>query len=852
MRPVKLASMSEEGKKEQPERAKTVDGLEKKWTKWWSEKEVYKYRGKSRSSTYSIDTPPPTVSGHLHVGHVFSYTHTDVIARYKRMRGYDVFYPMGWDDNGLPTERRVQNYYGVYVDTSLKFDPSFTAPLEGGKAPKDFKAVPCSRENFIELCETLSQKDEEQFKDLWVQLGLSVDWSRTYSTIGAECRRISQFAFLENLKRGEAYQKVAPVLWDTTFQTAVSQAELESREYPGFYHKLLFHGGGEDVAIETTRPELLAACVALIANPEDPRYSHLKGKSVKTPLFGVEVPVLFHEAAEMDKGAGIAMCCTFGDVTDVEWWRELSLPLRSILTKSGRITSSVPEWIQSENGKKAFEKLENLTTFSARKEIASLLKESGEMVGDPVPTSRMANFYEKGSKPIEIIPSRQWYIVNGSHEENLRSDLLACGEKLSFHPAFMKRRYDNWVEGLSEDWLISRQRFFGIPFPIWYRVKENGEVDYHFPLLPAAQDLPVDPSSCAPKGFEEKMRGKAGGFVAEPDVMDTWAASSLTPLLASGWKRDESLFKNTFPMDLRPQGQDIIRTWLFDTVLRSWLEFKELPWKEATLSGWILDPDHKKMSKSKGNVVVPKEPIEAYGPDAVRYWAASARLGVDTAYDEGEMKIGRRLSNKILNASKFILDLKEGEGDISKVASPLDLSLLSTLFEVEKKATSALESFDHASALQETEAFFWSFCDDYIELVKDRAYKGDDSALNALKIALEALLALFAPFLPFVTEEAWHWAHPEGLSIHLSSWPSPGEAKESPEGFKKAALFLSLLRKEKSERKVSLKTEVEKALLFGPGSEEAKIASSDLLSAVHARQIEFDPSQKEAGAKIEF
>lgn len=844
--------MSEEGNKKRPERAKTVDGLEKKWTKWWSEKEVYKYRGKDRASTYSIDTPPPTVSGHLHVGHVFSYTHTDIIARYKRMRGFDVFYPMGWDDNGLPTERRVQNYYGVYVDTSLKFDPYFTPPFEGGKAPRDFRPAPCSRENFIRLCENLSQKDEEQFKNLWVELGLSVDWSKTYHTIGEECRRISQLEFLRNLKRGEAYQKVAPVLWDVTFQTAVSQAELESREYPGFYHRILFHAEGENVAIETTRPELLAACVALIANPKDPRYAHLKGKSAKTPLFGVEVPVLFHENVEMEKGAGIAMCCTFGDTADVEWWRDFSLPLRSILTKSGRISSSVPEWIENEGGRKAFEKLKNLTAFNARKEITSLLKESGEMEGEPTPTSRMANFYEKGSKPIEILPSRQWYIVNGSHDEKLRSGLLEGGERLSFYPSFMKRRYDNWVEGLSEDWLISRQRFFGIPFPLWYRVKEDGEIDYPSPLLPSPEDLPIDPSSCAPKGFEEKMRGKRGGFVAEPDVMDTWAGSSLTPLIACGWRTEEGLFEKTFPMDLRPQGQDIIRTWLFDTLLRIWLECKELPWKDAALSGWILDPDHKKMSKSKGNVVVPKEPIEAFGSDAVRYWAACARLGVDTVYDEGEMKIGRRLANKILNASKFILDLKGGEGELSKVSSPLDLSLLSALSEVEEKATSALDSFDHASALQEIETFFWSFCDDYIELVKDRAYRGEESALNALRLSLDALISLFAPFLPFVTEEVWHWAHPEGLSVHLSPWPSGFKTGRDPEGFKKTAFFLSLLRREKSGRKVSLKTEVEKAKVFGPGSEEAKIAFSDLKSAIHARRIEFDPSQKEAGAQIEF
>ncbi|MCI1901970.1 MAG: valine--tRNA ligase [Bifidobacteriaceae bacterium] len=845
-----------------------VEGLEEKWTKDWDKSQVFKFKGTTdRSGVYSIDTPPPTVSGHLHVGHVFSYTHTDVMARYKRMRGYDVFYPMGWDDNGLPTERRVQNYYGVRVDTSLKYDPDFKPPFEGteGKKIEARDQVPVSRQNFIELCEKLTAQDEKQFEALWKTLGLSIDWSQTYHTIGEHPRRVAQKAFLRNLARGEAYQQEAPGLWDITFQTAVAQAELEAREYPGFYHKIAFHADdGTPIYIETTRPELLGACVALIAHPDDKRYQHLFGKTVTSPLFGVKVPVLAHPKAEMDKGVGIAMCCTFGDMVDVEWWRDLKLPTRSIITRNGRIAADTPEWITTETGRKLYAETATKTTFTARKLIVEALQASGDMEDEPIPTKRMTNFYEKGDKPLEIVTSRQWYLSNGGTDKKLNSELLERGKELAFHPDFMRVRYDNWVNGLNGDWLVSRQRFFGVPFPLWYPVTDSGETDYAHPIVPSEDVLPIDPTTDVPAGFEESQRDVAGGFTAENDIMDTWATSSLTPQIVTHWEEKDSngLFEKTFPMDLRPQGQDIIRTWLFSSVARAHLENHVLPWKNAALSGWILDPDHKKMSKSKGNVVVPSEPIEKFGADAVRYWAASARLGTDAAYDIGQMKIGRRLAIKLLNATKFALSIgREDENhhvgeaaqaawDPTKITEPLDRATIAKLAHVVRTATRALEDFDHAKALETIETFFWEFCDDYIELVKNRAYGTPDengkepsgaaimSARTTLGICLDAFARLFAPYLPFATEEIWHWMHEGAGSVHVAPWPEAGyyatiALKVPPELLDHAGHALAALRKIKSEAKVSMKTPILAATLKAvpAGIEHIKAALDDIAQA---------------------
>ena len=832
-----------------------TEGLEAQWNQRWEDQGTYRFdRSRPRQEVYSIDTPPPTVSGSLHVGHVFSYTHTDVVARFQRMQGKSVFYPMGWDDNGLPTERRVQNYFGVRVDATLPYDPNFEPPHVGGEG-KSIKArdqVPISRRNFVELCERLTVEDEKHFEDLWRHLGLSVDWTQNYQTIGTRARKVAQAAFLRNLERGEAYQAEAPGLWDVTFQTAVAQAELESREYPGFYHRLAFHitdparaaeaaaagapvENGVDVCIETTRPELLPACVALIAHPDDERYKPLFGTTVASPVFGVEVPVLPHPEAEMDKGAGIAMCCTFGDTTDIDWWRDLNLPLRTVLRKDGRLQTETPEWITTDEGREAFAELAGKTTFSAREALVARLEASGEMRGEPQKTMRQTNFFEKGDKPLEIVTSRQWYIRNGGKpwvnpatDKDLNEELIERGKELEFHPDFMRVRYENWVRGLNNDWLVSRQRFFGVPFPLWYRVNDSGEVDYTQIITPSEDQLPVDPSSDTAPGYTEDQRGVAGGFVGELDIMDTWATSSLSPQIACGWLEDEDLFSRTYPMDLRPQGQDIIRTWLFSTVVRADLEFGALPWAHAGLSGWILDSDHKKMSKSKGNVVTPMGLLEKFGSDAVRYWAASARLGLDAAFDESQMKIGRRLAIKVLNASKFALTMggdADLDLDITHVVQPLDRSMLAALREVVASATTALENYEHARALEVTESFFWTFCDDYLELVKERAYNREGkwsdqasaSARAALAIAIDTFVRLLAPYLPFVTEEVWSW-YREG-SVHQAAWPTTSNLEVTPDGSIEGAIedassvllgvaseALVVLRRVKSEAKVSPRT----------------------------------------------
>ncbi|OKL49334.1 valine--tRNA ligase [Boudabousia marimammalium] len=821
-----------------PDRVST-DGLEAKWGEYWTEQGTYSFeRDAEKTEIFSIDTPPPTVSGSLHVGHVFSYTHTDVLARFQRMNGKSVFYPMGWDDNGLPTERRVQNYYGVRCDPSLPYEPDFEPPHVGGEG-KSIKAAdqkPISRKNFIELCQRLTAEDEQQFEALWRHLGLSVDWSHTYQTIGQRAQKIAQAAFLRNLARGEAYQAAAPGLWDVTFQTAVAQAELEAREYPGHYHALAFHTPeGEDVVIETTRPELLPACVALIAHPDDERYQHLFNTTVTSPGFGVEVPVLAHPAAEIDKGAGIAMCCTFGDLTDVQWWRELALPMRSVLRKDGRLVNDTPDWIESEDGRTLYAECAGKTAFSARKAIVEKLQETGEMHGDPKPTQRMTNFFEKGDKPLEIVTSRQWYIRNGGREftrngssTDLREELIGRGKDLEFHPDFMRVRYENWVRGLNTDWLVSRQRFFGVALPVWYRISDSGEVNYEDVLVPTEDMLPIDPTVDCPPGFTEEQRNQPGGFAPEVDIMDTWATSSLTPQIAAGWLHDDEMFNKLYPMSIRPQGQDIIRTWLFSTAVRAHLEFGGLPWSHAAISGWILDPDRKKMSKSKGNVVTPMGLLEKHGSDAVRYWAASARLGTDAAFDESQMKIGRRLAIKLLNASKFALTMA-GEGDLlldtASVTEAVDRAMLCRLRGVITQATDAFEKFDHTRALEVTETFFWHFTDDYLELVKERAYNRDgsrpqgavDSARATLNLVVNAVVRLLAPFLPYSAEEVWSW-YREG-SVHLAQWPTVAEFSQV-EGdehlLEVASQTLSALRKIKSEAKVSPKTPILAANLEVP------------------------------------
>jgi valyl-tRNA synthetase len=761
-----------------------LEGLEAKWTSRWESDATYRFdRAARREDVYAIDTPPPTVSGSLHVGHVFSYTHTDLIARFQRMRGKSIFYPMGWDDNGLPTERRVQNYYGVRCDPSLPYDPGFKPPEKPEK-----QAISISRPNFVELCDRLTREDEKVFEHVWRYLGLSVDWALTYATIGRPAQRVSQLAFLRLLNKQLAYQVEAPTLWDVDFRTAVAQAELEDRELPGAYHKIRFatrDGGGVGfVEIDTTRPELIPACVALVAHPDDTRYQGLFGREVVTPLFKVPVPVKAHHLAAIDKGTGLAMICTFGDVTDVTWWRELSLPVRAVIQTNGAlrpVTWGARGWesLDAAGAARHYDALAGKSAVKARAQIVEQLRESGDLVGDPRPITHHVKFYEKGDRPLEIVTSRQWFIKS----MDVRAQLLERGAQLQWHPEYMRTRFENWVNGLNGDWCVSRQRFFGVPFPVWYRVRPDGTIDYDARLLPAEHQLPIDPSTDVPHGYTEAQRGRPGGFAGDPDVMDTWATSSLTPFIVCGWESDPALWDQTFGartrpaaergMALRPQAHDIIRTWLFSTVLRSHLEEDALPWRHAAISGWVLDPDRKKMSKSKGNVVTPMGLLEEHGSDAVRYWAAKGGPGVDTAFEPGQMQVGRRLAIKLLNASKFVLARTEPAGEITE---PLDRGLLRRLALLVDGSTRALAEYDYASALRDAESFFWNFCDDYIELVKRRrAGEGAAaaSANGAARLALDVMLRLFAPFLPFVTEEVWSWSHE--TSVHRAAWPSRDE-----------------------------------------------------------------------------
>jgi len=829
-----------------------LEGLEEKWDAAWAAQGTYLFdrdaaKAKGRAGVFSVDTPPPTASGSLHIGHVFSYAHTDLKVRFERMRGKTVFYPMGWDDNGLPTERRVQNYYGVRCDPSLPYDPDFTPPFHGdAKSLKPADQVPISRRNFIELCEELTLEDEKAFEAVFRQLGLSVDWTQTYRTISDDTIRTSQLAFLRNLERGEAYQALAPTLWDIDFRSAIAQAELEDREQPAAYHRVAFHktDGSGDVFIETTRPELLPACVALVAHPDDERYQPLFGTTVRTPLFDVEVPVLAHPLAQPDKGSGIAMICTFGDVTDIVWWRELDLPNRTILGKDGRVMAEAPDVIVTDAAKAAYAELAGKTVFSAKKTVVELLRASGELIGDPKPFTHPVKFYEKGDRPLEIVSTRQWYIRNGARDEALRDKLIALGKSMSWHPDFMRVRYENWTNGLTGDWLISRQRFFGVPIPVWYGLDENGERDYSRVLTPDLASLPVDPTTDVPPGYTEDQRGVPGGFDAEKDIFDTWATSSLTPQLAGGWQRDDELWNLVAPFDVRPQGQDIIRTWLFSTMLRSALEDDRAPWSDAAISGFIVDPDRKKMSKSKGNVVTPADILAQHGTDAVRYWAASSRLGADAAFDPQnptQVKIGRRLAIKVLNAAKFVLSFPVPED--ARITHALDASMLATLDNVVREATKALEAYDHARALEVTESFFWTFCDDYLELVKERAYDrtdaGQASAALALRLALSTLLRLLAPVLAFATEEAWSWFN-EG-SIHTTEWPKPLDLGGDLGILSATSAALVGVRRAKTEAKVSQKTLVRSLSIGAPAHiiEALRQAEGDLRAVGRIEQIVF-------------
>jgi len=789
---------------------------EQKWQTFWNDNNTYKWDPtKSREETFSIDTPPPTVSGSLHIGHVFSYTQTDVQARFNRMKGKNIFYPMGWDDNGLPTERRVQNVFGISCNPNLPYNPDWQ-PKEADKKQTDFTDV--SRKNFIEACAQLTQKDEAVFEDLWRKLALSVDWDLQYATIDDNCRKTSQLSFLDLVDKNQVYNHEAPGMWDVDFQTAVAQAELEDRDRPGAYHDITFEieGGGEFV-ISTTRPELLSACIAVVAHPDDERYKPYFGKQAITPLFGATVPILPAEHADPNKGTGILMICTFGDSNDVSWWKQSQLPIKQIIGRNGRLLDvtfgEAPfNSVQPKAAQEAYNQLAGLRIKQAQKKTVELLEpylsKTPEAISHPV------KFYEKGDSPIEFISTRQWFIKILDHKEAL----LKQGQKISWHPTYMQTRYENWVQGLNQDWCISRQRFFGVPFPVWYPVQENGELQYDSPIYATPDQCPVDPSSDCPAGFQESQRNQPGGFMGDPDVMDTWATSSLTPQLTSKWPLDDARHQSVFPFDLRPQSHEIIRTWAFYTITKAWMHSNEIPWKHVAISGWVLDPDRKKMSKSKGNVVTPGHLLEEYSSDAIRYWSAKAKLGSDTAFEESVFSIGKKLVTKLFNASKFVMMQIQEFSDLSSadITQPIDKAYADELRQLIEISTKQFEKFEYASVLEKTETSFWQFCDHYIELVKGRAYREEDivkkrSAMATLEWALSVYLRLFAPFLPTITEEVWSWKfQKDGLSIHKESWPSITEieAVDVPEvdGIVAHAIgILSQIRTAKTQAQKNMK-----------------------------------------------
>lgn len=803
--------------------------IEDRCIKHWEDAGVYKFDpSKPRDDTFAIDTPPPTVSGSLHIGHIMSYSQADILARYQRMMGKNMFFPIGWDDNGLPTERRVQNYFNIKCDPSVPFDPNFK-PEHREKFDEPQK--PVSRKNFIDACQILVEQDEKVFEDVFRRMGFSYDWSLKYTTISDHAIKIAQEAFVNLYKNGNVKSVDSPTMWDTGFQTAVAQAEIEDRDTAGFFHDIKFTAeNGDEFIIATTRPEFLPACIAIVAHPDDERYKHLIGKNAIVPLFGHAVPIMASEHADPEKGTGVMMVCTFGDAEDVKFWKTHGLPLRQIIGRDGKIVD-----FGFLTGNSNFEKLIGMPVKGARKAVVEMLRTSGELVGEPRPIMHAVKFYEKGDTPIEFVPSRQWFISLMDKKPALKKN----GEAIRWTPEHMGKRLDNWIDGLNQDWAISRQRFFGVPFPVWYKLDSNGEPDFENPIL--ADTLPCDPLASAPAGFTESQRGQPNGFIGDPDVMDTWATSSLTPKIAQDIA---GVDLGTF--DARPQAHDIIRTWAFYTIAQSLMNDNQLPWKQAWISGFVLDPDRKKMSKSKGNVVVPDELVAKYSADAIRLWAASSKLGMDGTADEKTMDQKRKLVMKFFNASKFVFGFGSAEfTPISNEFNAVDLAYLAKLDSVIKSADKSFRENDYTGALIATEQAFWDFCDNYLEIVKTRAYSGDKSALISLLYTLETFAALFAPFMPFITEEVVN-AHPwntNGHSIHTTPYPStwagfiPSEFVGKFAGYEQLCELVSIVRGKKSTDGKSMKFPIAK--LTVADNEFLRSAEIDIKNVLSVTELNF-------------
>ena len=774
--------------------------IEEKWNNYWEKNKIYKFDPNSKKPVYSIDTPPPTVSGQMHMGHAFSYIQQDVIVRYKRMKGYNIFYPFGTDDNGLATERLVESINNV-------------------------RGKDMNRDDFINLCIKTLEKIRPKYIQDWKNIALSADFDIFYSTIDKHSRKISQRSFIELYKNGREYRKKSPVIWCPECHTAIAQVEMEDRELTSTFNDIIFKVDGKDLVISTTRPELLSSCVAIFYNPIDKRYKNLKGKKAKVPLFNYEVPILEDEKADPQKGTGIVMCCTFGDQTDVEWYKKHNLPLRVSFAKHGTMT-------------KTAEKYEGLTIKQAREKIIEDLKKQN-LLKKQEKIKHTVNVHERCGTEIEILESEQWFIKY----LDLKTKFLEAGNKLNWYPKHMKNRYDNWIKGLQWDWCISRQRFFGVPFPVWYCKKCN-EVK-----LAEIEDLPVDPLYEKPK---TKCKCGSNEFIPEKDILDTWATSSLTPRLAIELFKDKKIFKKLFPMSLRPQAHDIITFWLFNTVVKSQLHYTKNPWKDVVISGWALDPHGKKMSKSKGNVIEPQEKLETYGADVLRFWASGSKLGEDLPFQEKDLVTGKRFAIKLWNASKFTLThLKDYKPTKPKKLEDFDKFLLSKLQRLVDNSTKSLDKYEYSRNKLDTENFFWNtFCDYYLEIVKDRLYnkkrtkQEKDSAKYTLYVILLTNLKLLAPIMPYITEEIYYTyfiKQEKAKSIHVSIWPKSDKKlinQKIEKSGNKAIEIISKVRKFKAQKQISLKKEIT-LTLDKKDEKDLKPFIKDLQAVVNAKEIKY-------------
>ncbi len=799
---------------------------EKKWQTTWQENRVYKYDPtESRENSFVVDTPPPTVSGQLHMGHIFSYTQADFVVRFQRMIGKNIFYPIGFDDNGLPTERLVEKQRNV-------------------------KATNMDRAEFVALCKEVVKSEEVHIKNVFNNIALSVDWDLQYQTISPRSISISQMSFLDLMNKNQIYRDDQPMLWDPVDQTALAQADIEDKTRDSMMNDIIFKSDkGDDLTIATTRPELLPACVAVFFHPDDARYKHLSGTHATSPLFKAKVPLLADGLVQMDKGTGLVMCCTFGDATDIIWWKTHKLNSKVILNKVGRIIPLAFEDKEADGYAKA---LEGMKVNEARAKVIEQLKEAGLLLNQ-TPITQSVKCAERSGAPLEILMTPQWFIKTLEHREKL----LERSAELNWYPGHMKHRLDNWINSLAWDWCISRQRFFGVPFPVWYS-KRPGEIGK--PIFASIDQLPVDPLTDLPKGYSRDE------VEADKDVMDTWATSAVSPQLnshgiSSELALDGERHSRLFPADLRPQAHEIIRVWTFYTMLKAELHQNTLPWKNIMISGWCLAEDKTKMSKSKGNGVVPEELLKQYGSDVVRYWSSTSRLGADTAFSEDVIKNGKRLVNKIWNATKFSSQHFAKLKDNAEITHTTDKWLISRLGQVVGKATEEFAKFEYAAAMEAAEEFFWKdFCDNYLEISKSRAYNeealddaGQQSAIKTLHIAMKTLLKLMAPVLPHITEELYHLVFAEKSSIHARyNWPKASDYIFDETATKQGKLALEiidLVRKSKSDKNLSIKADIE-SLEFTASENLAEDLLGDLARVTSSKHIK-QTSVAEGEAQIE-